>query len=113
MQAIIKTQGHQYKVKVGDELLLPVLKEKPKAKITFDQVLLVFDDKTTKVGLPTVTNAKVKAEVIKHLKDKKIRVAKFRTRSRYRKVQGHRTHLTLVKILSIVTRENKLPKKTK
>lgn len=107
MYAIIKIQGHQYKVQKGDEILLPALDVKPKAKINLDQVLAVFDDKTSKVGTPLVKGVKVKAQVIKHLKDKKIRVAKFRTRSRYRKVKGHRTHLTRVKILSIVTRENK------
>ncbi len=107
MQAIIQTQGHQYKVKKGDEILIPSLEAKEKAKVSFDQVLVVFDDKKTKVGTPYVKGAKVNAQVIEHLKDKKIRVAKFRTRSRYRKVQGHRSLLTRVKILSIVTRENK------
>lgn len=103
--AVIDASSKQYKVNVGDELLLPRLEAKPKQKIVFDQVLLLFNDKKTKVGKPYIKGAKVEATVIEHLKGKKLRVATFKAKSRYRRVKGHRDHLTRVKIARIVSRE--------
>lgn len=113
MYCIIKANGKQFKVKEGDELLLTGITQKPKAKIDFPEVLLLKTPKTVKVGKPLVSGASVKAEVLEHLKGKKIRVAKFRSKSRYRRVQGYRDSLTRVKILRILTREKKAQVKPK
>jgi len=99
--AIIKTGGKQYKVSEGDLLDIEKIEGKEKQKISFDEVLLICQDKKILIGSPLVKKAKVEAEIISQFKDKKIRVAKFRAKSRYRKVIGHRQLKTKVKVLKI------------
>lgn len=111
--AVIQTGGKQYKVQAGDVLKIEKLSQDRKegeqpviyeegAKITFDQVLLVDDGSTTKVGAPYVSGAKVSATVIvPSAKGKKVDVVKYRPKSRYYKKNGHRQPFTEVKIESI------------
>jgi large subunit ribosomal protein L21 len=99
--AVIRTGGKQYKVSEGDELLIEKLdREKGKA-IVFDEVLLLVDGQKVTLGKPLIKGATVKAEILEQIRGKKIRVAKFRAKSRYRKVKGHRQKLTKVKIKKI------------
>ncbi len=99
--AVIQTGGKQYRVSEGDELLVEKIEAEKGAQIDFDQVLLVAGDKKIMVGQPLVAGAKVKAKVLDQVKGEKIRVAKFRAKSRYRKVKGHRQRLTKIKIIKI------------
>jgi len=96
--AVIKTGGKQYKVQEGDTLEFEKLAGKSKDKIKFDQVLLVVDGDKTTIGKPLVKKALVTAVIVDQIKGKKIRVAKFKAKSRYRLVKGHRQQLTKVKI---------------
>jgi large subunit ribosomal protein L21 len=111
--AVIQTGGKQYKVEAGDVLTIeklfqphktgeePVLYEDG-AKVIFDQVLLVDDGASTKVGAPYLTGAKVTASVVvAEGKGKKVLVVKYRPKSRYYKKNGHRQPFTQVKIESI------------
>ncbi|MFC1711934.1 50S ribosomal protein L21 [Patescibacteria group bacterium] len=98
--AVIKTGGKQYKVSENETLEIEKVAE-DKKKITFDEVLLVVSDKKVKVGKPFLAKTKVEAEIVAQFKDKKIRVAKFRAKSKYRKVKGHRQQKTKIKILKI------------
>jgi large subunit ribosomal protein L21 len=62
MYAVISTGGKQYRVKAGDLLHVEKLEGpsiKKGASVTFDQVLLVADGDKIKVGVPTVSGAKV------------------------------------------------------
>ena len=52
--------------------------------------------------LPTVAGAKVTAEVVKHGKEDKIYVFKFKRRKNYRRKTGHRQKFTEVKITDLV-----------
>lgn len=70
-------------------------------KIIFDEVLLIDDGKSTKIGTPLVDGAKVEAEIVEQFKDKKIRVFKMKRRKGYRRTQGHRQQKTKVKITKI------------
>jgi large subunit ribosomal protein L21 len=101
--AVIKTGGKQYLVKEGDVLKVEKIAEEDikAGKITFDEVLLVDDGKDTKVGTPTVKGAKVVAEVVNQVKDKKVTVIRFRSKSRYFKKKGHRQPVTFVKVKEI------------
>ena len=99
--AIIKTGGKQYKVVEGETISLEKLPGKPKEKITFKEVLLIVDEKKVHLGQPEVKNAIVTGEIVEQKKDKKIRVAVYKAKSRYRKVKGHRQQITLVKIVKI------------
>ncbi|MEA3354918.1 MAG: 50S ribosomal protein L21 [Patescibacteria group bacterium] len=99
--AVIKTGGKQYKVSEGDVIKVEKLKAKPKEKITFKDVYLLVDGTEVEIGQPLVKGVKVTAQVLDQQKDKKIRVVKFKAKSKYRRVQGHRQRLTVLKILKI------------
>ena len=98
MKAIIVTGGKQYLVTEGTELYVEKLNNEVNTDVVFDQVLYVDG----KVGNPTVKGAKVTATVLKHGKQKKVVVFKFRQKNNYHKKQGHRQPYTKVKITSIV-----------
>ena len=96
--AIIRTGGKEYKVSEGEEILIEKLSGKKGDSVVFDQVLLLVDDKKIDIGQPLVEKARVKAKVLEQAKGEKIRVVKFRAKSRYRRVKGHRQKLTKIRI---------------
>jgi len=98
--AVIKTGGKQYKVAEGDVLSVEKLSHKDK-KVSFDEVLLVVNSKDVKVGKPTVSGAKVEAEVLEEGKGKKKIVFRYKSKTRYKKKKGHRQPFTKVKITKI------------
>ena len=102
MYAIIAADGKQYKVQEGDEIqvdLRPDVKEGDQIK--FDQVLLVSDGTSPKVGKPIVGGASVAAEVLGQEQGDKIYIQKMRRRKNYRRRTGHRQMYTRVRIGAI------------
>ncbi|HNV45278.1 MAG TPA: 50S ribosomal protein L21 [Candidatus Woesebacteria bacterium] len=99
--AIIQLQGKQFQVSEGDEIIVDRLDQAEGDQFTVNDVLLVVDGDKRKIGQPIVKGAEVKCELISNDKGKKIRVAKYKAKSRYRKVQGHRQFQSVVKILQI------------
>lgn len=97
MKAIFVTGGKQYLVSEGSELYVEKLNNDVNTEVVFDQVLYVDG----KVGNPTVKGAKVTAEVLKHGKQKKIIVFKYKPKKKYRKTQGHRQPYTKIIIKKI------------
>ena len=68
-------------------------------RVVFEHVLLTGDgEATVQVGAPTVTGASVKAEVLRHGREKKIIVFKRKRRKGYRKKQGHRQDFTEIRV---------------
>ncbi len=103
MQAIIQTGGKQYLVKPNQTLKIEKLKGvKVGDKITFDKVLLTFDDKTLTIGTPLVEKAKVNALVMEAKKDRKLTVYKYKSKTRYHRKLGHRQEFARVLIKDIV-----------
>ncbi|HQP36205.1 MAG TPA: 50S ribosomal protein L21 [Polyangiaceae bacterium] len=100
MYAVIKTGGKQYRVTEGQSLRVEKLLGQPGEKVTFDQVLLIGGDKL-QIGHPTVSGAKVEAEIVDHVRGPKIVIFKFRRRKNYRRKQGHRQPYTQLKITGI------------
>jgi large subunit ribosomal protein L21 len=100
--AVIQIGAKQYLVFEGQTLEIEKIEGKKGTKIALADVLLVKDKKLS-LGKPILKKAKVRAEVIDQFKDKKIRVAKFRAKSRYRLVKGHRQQKTKIKILKIIS----------
>lgn len=102
MQAIIKTGGKQYLVKEGLNLKIEKLKDAKKGDlVTFDKILLAFDDKEAKIGMPYLESAKVTGSVMEVKKDRKITVYKYKSKTRYHRKQGHRQEFVRVKIKDI------------
>lgn len=97
---IFSDRGKQYKAQEDQELNLDRV-EGANGKLEFNKVLLYIDGETVKIGQPTIPDAKILAQVIGEEKGEKIRVAKYKAKSRYRKVRGHRSLYTRVKIEKI------------
>jgi large subunit ribosomal protein L21 len=100
-QAIIAISGSQFKVEENQKLSVNNLNLKEGEKVILDQILLVSDDKEVKVGTPVVKGASVEFTVLKNFKDEKVRVFKYKQKSRYRKTRGFRAQLTQIQINKI------------
>ena len=96
MYAIIVTGGKQYKVSEGDIIKIEKLDLEAGDTVTFDQVVLVSDEKL-KVA-DDVAKASVTATVMEQGRGKKIIVYKYKAKTGYHKKQGHRQAYTKVKI---------------
>lgn len=96
--AIIKTGGKQYKVSEGDTLAVEKLHPKDKDSVTFSEILAVCVKDSLKVGQPLVDKAKVRGKILENIKDKKIRVVKYKSKSRYLRTFGHRQQKTRILI---------------
>jgi large subunit ribosomal protein L21 len=101
MYAIIKTGGKQYRVAEGDKIFVEKLATEVDSEVEFDEVLAVINDGDVKVGSPLVDGAKVTAKVLEQGKEKKILVFKYKSKSNYRRRQGHRQPFTKVVIEKI------------
>ena len=99
--AIIKTGGKQFRAEPGKTLRIPTLLGDAGTKVEFNDVLLGSDGKTITAGVPTLKDAVVTAEIVKHGLGEKIVVFKFRRRKNYAKKQGHRQGFTEVRINTI------------
>lgn len=102
--AVIQTGGKQYRVSEGDEIEVEKLDVEAGASAEFSEVLLISDGGAVSIGAPTVTGAKVTAEVVEQFKDDKVIAFKFRRRKGYHRTVGHRRQLTKLKIKTISTK---------
>ena len=90
--AVIKFQGHQYKVYEGDEVLVDKISDIKKIE---PDVLLFVDGEAVKVGKPVLKDVKIKIKVLMEVeKGKKIHGLKYKAKSRYRKHWGFRPKYT-------------------
>jgi large subunit ribosomal protein L21 len=101
MFAVIKTGGKQYRVAAGDTVRVESLAAEVGAVIDIAQVLAVGEGAEVRVGTPLVAGAQVKATVLAHGRNDKVRIFKMRRRKHYAKTQGHRQNYTEVRIDSI------------
>ena len=99
--AIIRTGGKQFRAEPGKTLRVPSLLGEAGHDVEFNEVLLGSDNGTVRTGVPTLSGAKVTAEIVKHGLGDKIVVFKFKRRKNYAKKQGHRQGFTEVKINDI------------
>src|SRR6185436_13486407 len=99
--AIIRTGGKQFRVEPGQSIRIPSILGDEGAAVEFNDVLLVSTGKSVEVGVPLLKGASVTGEIVKHGKDDKIIVFKFRRRKNYARKQGHRQKFTEVKIGAI------------
>ncbi|WP_417579354.1 50S ribosomal protein L21 [Pelagibacterium sp.] len=103
MFAVIKTGGKQYKVAANDLVRVEKLAGEAGDVITFENVLMVGADADVTLGAPLVDGALVAGEVVEQFRDKKVIVFKKKRRQGYRRKNGHRQELTLVRITEILT----------
>ena len=97
MFAVIKTGGKQYKVEKDSVIVVEKLAGNAGDKVSFDEVLMA----NGQVGTPVVKGASVSGEIVKQTRGEKIIVFKKIRRHGYRRKQGHKQSLTVVKITDI------------
>ena len=102
MYAVIETGGKQYRVEVGTELEIELLKAGPGEAVAFDRILLVADGDAASIGRPVVANASVSGEILRRDRGEKLISFKYRPKARRRVKKGHRQELSVVRISDIV-----------
>ena len=90
MYAIVEVGGMQFKVSKSDVIRVPKSDDEPGKTIQLDRVLLIVDKDQINVGKPLISNAVVKAKVLSHKKDAKIKIFKKKRRKGYKVLKGHR-----------------------
>ena len=101
MYAVIQTGGKQYRVQKDDIIEVELIDAEKGAAVTLDEVLLVGSEGKAKIGAPMVSGASVKATVLDQKRDDKVIVFKKKRRQNYRRKNGHRQSLTVLKITDI------------
>ena len=107
MFAVLKTGGKQYKVAQNDVIIVEKLVAEAGSTIDLDEVLMVGEGESLRVGAPSLDGAKVTAEVLEQKRGKKVIVFKKRRRHNYRRKNGHRQNHTILKITAIGAQEEK------
>ena len=103
MYAVVKTGGKQYKVAPGQKLKVERIVADIGAEVTLDQVLMVAEGESVRVGQPILAGAAVKATVVAQGRGDKVKIFKMRRRKHYQKHQGHRQSYTELRIDSIAS----------
>ena len=101
MYAVIKTGGKQYRVAAGEKIKIEQIPADVGTEITIDQILMVGEGESVKIGAPLVAGASVSATVLSQGRHDKVRIFKMRRRKHYQKRQGHRQNYTELQIVSI------------
>jgi large subunit ribosomal protein L21 len=102
MYAVVKTGGKQYRITPGEKVKVEQIAADVGAEVVLDQVLMVGEGDSVRLGRPTVAGATVKATVVSQGRGDKVTIFKMRRRKHYQKHQGHRQNYTELKIDSIV-----------
>ncbi len=98
MFAVIRTGGKQYRVTPDAVLKVEKLEAEAGSTVTFTDVLAVGGEGTLTIGAPVVVGASVSATVIAQDRLDKIIIFKKRRRQNSRRKNGHRQHVTVLRI---------------
>ena len=102
MYAVIKTGGKQYRVAADEVLTIEKVAGDAGATVEFTEVLMVAGSADPKIGKPTLSGAKVTAEVVEQGRAPKVIAFKKRRRKNSRRKRGHRQEQTTVRIKEII-----------
>jgi large subunit ribosomal protein L21 len=111
MYAIARSGGKQFKIQSACLVRVPSLSGKVGDKVKLEEILLVADGDSVQVGKPLVDGAYAEATVVRHGKDAKIRIIKYKRRKDYHRTLGHRQDFTELEIGKIVLGAKKAAKK--
>jgi len=99
MFAVVKIAGQQFKVTKDQTLYVPRLEGNAGDKIDITEILLTDNDGKLSIG--DAIKAKVKAEIIDHVKGETVIAYKQKRRKGFHKKKGHRTAYTKIKVINI------------
>ena len=97
MFAIVRTGGKQYRVAAGDKIAVEKIDGEAGDTVSLGDILLAGDGGEVKSAEGLV----VSAEIIAQTRGEKVIVFKKRRRHNYRRKQGHRQSLTLLRITAV------------
>lgn len=101
-QAVIQFAGHQYLVTPGSTITVDKhVDRKEGGQLTVKDVLLYTDGDEVKIGTPNVKDASVTFKVKELKRGPKIKILRFRAKSRYRRRMGHRQPQTELEVSKI------------
>ncbi|HBX50283.1 MAG: 50S ribosomal protein L21 [Bacteroidetes bacterium RIFOXYA12_FULL_35_11] len=103
MYAIVEIAGQQFKVEKDQKIFVHRLEGEVGTQLEFDKVMLIDDNDKISVGTPVISDAKIQAKILTHLKGDKVMVFKKKRRKRYQKMNGHRQCFTQIQIENIVS----------
>src|SRR5271169_5961669 len=103
MFAVIRTGGKQYKVAAENKITVMSLEGEAGAKVTFAEVLALFDGEASQIGAPLVPGAAVVGEIVEQTRGPKVIAFKKRRRKNSKRKRGHKQDLTIVRIVEILT----------
>ena len=101
MEAVLNIAGFQFKVKENDKIYVQKLDVEVGKNIQLQNVLMLIDGEKVQIGKPYIEGKSVSAKVLEHTKDDKVLVFKKKRRKDYKKLRGHRQHLTKILIEKI------------
>ncbi|UFN49619.1 50S ribosomal protein L21 [Roseomonas sp. OT10] len=99
--AVIRTGGKQYRVTPNAVLAVEKLEAEPGQTVTFQDVLVLGGESGVTLGAPTVAGATVTATVLEQKRGEKVIIFKKRRRQNSRRKNGHRQHMTVLRIADI------------
>lgn len=97
MYAVIETGGKQYRVEKGSVIRVEKLDAPEGEKIVFEHVILASNKGKVAAG-PEAEKVKVEGTILRHGKDRKIIVFKYKPKKGYRRKSGHRQRFTEVRV---------------
>ena len=101
MYAVVQTGGKQYKVSPGDVIVVEKLAGNGGDTVELSNVLMLDDGTKVQLGQPFLSNAVVKASIVEQDRAKKIIVFKKKRRQNYRRKNGHRQDITVLRVSEI------------
>lgn len=101
MYAIVKTGGKQFRAEKDGVLIVEKLEGAVGDKVDLSEVLMICDGDKVQVGSPLVKGAKVKAEIVRQARGKKINAFNYKPKKNQRKRWGHRQAETHLKVTAI------------
>lgn len=102
MYAVIRTGGKQYTVSEGQQLDVETVPGTEGERVELNDVLLLGEGGQLTVGTPTVPGAQVVAEILGQGRGKKVIIFKYKSKTRYRRKNGHRQPFTRLAIRQIL-----------
>ena len=100
MYAIVRSGGRQHKVAVGDVVQVDRIQGEPGATVELPTILVVDGESVTSDPW-VLAGWKVTGEIVEQTKGPKIDILRYKNKTGYRRRQGHRQHLTQIKVTSI------------
>ncbi len=105
--AVISLKGHQYVVKEGDDITIDFVGLSKGKKISPEKILTIYEDDMVILEPKKLSDWQVELEVLESKKGKKIRVFKYKSKSRYRRTKGFRPQQSTLKVIKIIEKNGK------